>query len=122
MNYSKGMVLQLSALRYQSCKFAATSRAHVTVKVSLHALHVIVSTVAAHKLLFFFLHLKFFSFVIFIVVMFCNCYCVNVHFELSCRSYTLPHKKWQGIMLYPLNFECSSVVYLSVCQCFVSML
>ena len=53
MNYSKGMVLQLSALRYQSCKFVASSRAHVTVKVSLHALHVIVSTVAAHKLLFF---------------------------------------------------------------------
>ena len=49
------------------------SRAHVTVKVSLHAFHVIVSTVAGYKFFFFFFfffvcfHLKFFRFIILII-------------------------------------------------------
>ena len=44
------------------------SRAHVTVKVSLHAFHVIVSTVAGYKFFFcYFFHLKFFRFIILII-------------------------------------------------------
>ena len=43
------------------------SRAHVTVKVSLHAFHVIVSTVAGYKFFLFFFHLKFFRFIILII-------------------------------------------------------
>ena len=43
------------------------SRAHVTVKVSLHAFHVIVSTVAGYKFFCFFFHLKFFRFIILII-------------------------------------------------------
>ena len=42
-------------------------RAHVTVKVSLHAFHVIVSTVAGYKFFGFFFHLKFFRFIILII-------------------------------------------------------
>ena len=43
------------------------SRAHVTVKVSLHAFHVIVSTVAGYKFFCCFFHLKFLRFIILII-------------------------------------------------------
>ena len=56
------------SIKIQNIFHLFTFRAHVSVKVSLHAFHVIVSTVAAH---IFFLHLlKFFRFIIFIVVIF----------------------------------------------------
>ena len=32
--------------------------------------------------------------------------------------YTLPHKKWRGIMLFPPNFECLSIRRLSVSASF----
>ena len=41
--------------------------------------------------------------------------------RLNLFCYTPPHKKWQGIMLYPPNFECLSV-RPSVHQHFVSVL
>ena len=61
------------------------SRAHVSVKVSLHAFRVIVSTVAAHKIFFSSYLLKFFRFVIFIVVIFLTD--VVLFVELSCHSF-----------------------------------
>ena len=43
----------------------------------------------------------------------------HIAFGLSmCHTffyYTPPHKKWQGIMLYPPNFECPSVVRQPLC-------
>ena len=68
----------------------------------------IVSTVAAH---IFFLHLlKFFRFIIFIVVIFCKCCCVNVHFELSCHSFYYYYLGFTACQDYFTHFEPSQTI------------